>query len=124
MADRTRLWLLFGLVGICFLPKPALSAGIHLARDRRDRRPAVISLRTFLNSRLPGWQPWDYPGINGQGILTLPGYVEQGDCHILLNNQLLIGRQVNVDTIQLHPGDLVRIGDYQYRLPQQNQLQF
>ena len=124
MADRRRLWLLLGLAGICLLPKTTLSAGIHLARDRRDRRPQIISLRTFLNSRLPGWEPWDYPGISGQGILTLPGFVQEGNCHILLNNQLLLGRQVNVDTIQLRPGDLVSIGNYQYRLPRPNQSQF
>ena len=121
MADRTRLRVFLGFAGACLVPRVAFTAGINALRDRRDQRPD-ISLRVLLNSRLPGWQPWDCPGINGQGIWSLPGYVELGICNILVNNELRWGWQVNVDSIVLQPGDLLVINNFRCQLPQVNQF--
>ena len=77
-----------------------------------------------MNSRLPGWQPWNVLGINGQGILSLPGYVEQGICTIWVNNWFFDERDTNVDTILLRGGDVVRINNYRYRLPEVYQANF
>lgn len=74
--------------------------------------PAVLAwpntlgwpLSDWLTRRFPAWQPWECEGINGRGIWAIPELgVDNGLCHIALNGNLVLGRQVNVDSIFIRP---------------------
>ena len=97
-------WILVSLFGYLF--------GFHRINYR--------TIRDILDEHHPGWQAWDYPGINGQGILSAPGLGSNGIFEIKVNGQHILGSSANID-FPITRFDHLEINNWIYRGQKNNQ---